>query len=1513
MSLIQLKNSLNAGELSPSLFGRTDLEKYQSGCSTARNWFVDYRGGLKTRPGFAYVGLCLQEYDGGPPPRDIPFQFNIDQGYALEFGTGPDGNYMRPKFHGAYITETGSLNVNPLYGSIEAYVGTDTPVGYNTFGGTMIQDRSSDFLVQLEGFPTTGSAGLKLFARDDVGNEVNQKTISDLGIGGIFNDGGRVLHPNGNIYFIEGASNSAIVDIVRADTLSFLGTFGTGGSHIGSDATHLALSFQMIPVIRGATDQLVSVGLALAGQNNEVSLWTCPSGTLAFIGLDTTSEANAFVCEGERGSGGYYALGSPTYAGGSPYPFSLYSADSSLGASLVSIVSLSPTDIDPTWTNISLVVGPGFDNSDKNLLVCVATNDVVANPSYIIKVDASTGDVLWTSPITSNILPHLFLNRSYLDGNFDFLDDSVNNVVHVDLSDGSQTSTPWNHGLSQDGQWYDNSLGQIFFLTLGYTEGSGPIPTYVGSYLASSGNTVPVFRFMTMYSSQTRSGAGADPNPILSITNSNPAVFTFEFDHGYSVGDWIYVYDAQEMDEFNGRTWKIVSVPLATTLTVANIYTDVSVDSTLFPTYTGDAVTERLFTLDTPYAKEDLPYLKYAQSADVMTLTLVNTDTGTEYPPYTLTRHGQADWTITQDTFTSGIEAPVGPMVTAMSSSTPTTWYSYIVTAVSRDSGEESVASAVVSVQNNDISIYQGSNLISWDPVDGASSYNVYSAPPSYAATAPISSVFGYIGTALGPGFTDNNVTPDFTVVPPVHFDPFARGAVTDVVIDSGGMNFSQGTVEWSVTSATGSGFDGYPVIVNGSVAGFLINNQGQGYLNTDTISFSDTGGGVATGNYHVTSNPSDGDMLSMNGATIEFKNSADITHPNFQIAIGTTIPFTLQALSARLNSSVNNPNWNVATYTNDDSHLYITYKTPGAQGNSYTLGAAPPGWTRSGTTLTNGGTDGSGASGHLIVGPSTGTYPSVPAYFQQRRIYGNSQNKPDTYWMSQVGSFSNMDSSIPVTDADSITGTPWAQQVNGINFFVPMPGGLVTFTGKQAWQVNGGGAAAITPSNQTAVAQAFNGCSALVPPLPINYDILFIQAKGSIARDLAYNFFTNIYTGTDLTVFSNHLFLYNTVTQWCWCEEPYKLVWALRNDGTLLCLTYLKEQEVYAWTRHDTNGLFVSVCSVTEPPVDALYVITQRYINGRWRYFSERMNDRLWNNVEASYCVDAGVSYPVPQLTSGLAYWLTVPDQTLGSESSDLFPDAILDMDAITGTTTFSVSDGTFTFTSDNVGDVIRAAGGLATILSLNSSTSVEVDITVPSNNVSQDDPLNVPFPVASGSWSLSVPTTTVVNLDHLEGMSVSILADGSVVQNQVVTNGQITLDETASIVTVGLPYTCQAQTMYLEHTDQTGTAQNRRKNISAVGLRVEATRGLQIGADQIDASTQQNYTPKPWVNMVEIKERSNQVDAGVAVPLYTGDYYQAITSSWNLKGQVAIQQTYPLPATVLSVISYWDIGDNR
>ena len=779
---------------------------------------------------------------------------------------------------------------------------------------------------------------------------------------------------------------------------------------------------------------------------------------------------------------------------------------------------------------------------------------------------------------------------------------------------------------------------------------------------------------------------------ISGATNASLAVLTVA-SHGYSPGDWVFISGMIGMTNLNGLTWIVNTAPDGNHITLTDLF-GTPVNSTNFGIYVSGGTTARIYTVAAPYAAVDLPFLKYAQSADVMSLTCVNQLTLTEYAPYDLERNGATSWAFTAVTFASSIAAPTGVSAAAQSSTTVTTWYSYVVTAVDV-TGQESVASSAATVENNDIGVFAGSNTVSWSAVTGATSYNIYAASPIYGAGTPSGVLFGFLGTSTGLNFIDSNITADFTNVPPVHSDPFARGA------------------------------------------------------------------------------------------------------PN----------------------------------------------------------------------------------------PATGTYPGTVAYFQERRAYGYTLNNPDTYYMTQPGAFLNMDSSIPVSDSDAIIGTPWAQQVNGIQFMIPMPGGLVVLTGRGAWQLNGGASAALTPSDQTATPQAYNGCNDTVQPIVVNYDILYVQAKGSIVRDLSYNFFVNIYTGTDMTVLSNQLFTDHQIQQWAWSEEPYKVVWAIREDGVMLSLTYLKEQDVYGWSRHDTNGLWVGSCSVTEPPVDAVYLIAKRYVQGSWVYYAERMDNRDWAQAEDCWCVDAGLSYPMPQ------------------------PNATLTAGAASGVATFNASSAVFS--AGNVGSIIRMGGGIATITNYNSTTSVTANITQPITETLQNDPNNMPIPAASGNWSMTAPVNVISGLNHLEGKTVAILADGGVIANQTVVLGTVTLPQAATAIVIGLPFTAQLQTLYLEPQGLQETSQSARKNVYSVTVRMESSRGMTVGTNQPDASTQPNDATVPWTGMKQFKERSANINAGSSIPLFTGDERINVPADWNTKGQVAIMQTYPLPSNVVGVITEYEIGD--
>jgi hypothetical protein len=498
---------------------------------------------------------------------------------------------------------------------------------------------------------------------------------------------------------------------------------------------------------------------------------------------------------------------------------------------------------------------------------------------------------------------------------------------------------------------------------------------------------------------------------------------------------------------------------------------------------------------------------------------------------------------------------------------------------------------------------------------------------------------------------------------------------------------------------------------------------------------------------------------------------------------------------------------------------------------------------------------------------PLSGNNPATVTYDQQRKVYAGSDAAPETFWMSKPGQFENFDVSSPVQPSDAITGTLVSRQVNQIKHMVSMPNGLIMLTSGGAWQVTGVGGV-LSPTTIQATPQAYNGAGD-VPPLTINYEIIYVQQKGTIVRDLSYSFYTNIYTGSDLSVLSNHLFTGYTIAEWCYAEEPFKIIWAVRSDGTLLALTYMKDQEVFGWSRHETQGRFKSVSTIPEGSEDAVYVVVERSIGGELIKFVERMHTRFMPyGPEDAFFVDCGLT-------------------TTATE-----PAADITLSASTGTIEIEASAAVFA--SGNVGSVIRAGGGIMTITAFTDSTHVTALVTRDITDVDNFHDPELVWPQEAGSWTMDAPFTTISGLDHLEGETVAILADGNVVTPQVVMNGQIILPTAVTKATVGLAYTAQLQTLYLDTGEP--TVQGKRKNIAAMTARVDQTRGLKMGPT--------------FGDLTEFKERDPNT-LGQPIDLFSGDDRMIIGGGWTTEGQMCLQQDNPLPVTVLGVIPEITLGD--
>jgi hypothetical protein len=167
-------------------------------------------------------------------------------------------------------------------------------------------------------------------------------------------------------------------------------------------------------------------------------------------------------------------------------------------------------------------------------------------------------------------------------------------------------------------------------------------------------------------------------------------------------------------------------------------------------------------------------------------------------------------------------------------------------------------------------------------------------------------------------------------------------------------------------------------------------------------------------------------------------------------------------------------------------------------------------------------------------------------------------------------------------------------------------------------------------------------------------------------------------------------------------------------------------------------------------------------------------------------------------------------------------------------------------------------------------------------------------------------VPVTQVSGLDHLEGKSVAILGDGSVVPSQIVRGGAVALDGCYSKVLVGLAATADLATLDLELPSQSGTVQGQPKKISQVTLRVKDARGIQVGIEQEVPAGATSGMP----TLTEIKQRSMEM-LGSPMQPYSGDWQVSIPTEWNRGGRLFIRQSYPLPCTILAVVPEVVIGD--
>lgn len=507
------------------------------------------------------------------------------------------------------------------------------------------------------------------------------------------------------------------------------------------------------------------------------------------------------------------------------------------------------------------------------------------------------------------------------------------------------------------------------------------------------------------------------------------------------------------------------------------------------------------------------------------------------------------------------------------------------------------------------------------------------------------------------------------------------------------------------------------------------------------------------------------------------------------------------------------------------------------------------------------------------------GDTPAACAFHGQRQVFAGSANRPDRVSGSRVGDLRDFTLDFVEPTADD----PYRHDIapeEAQPFYGLASIGQLAVLGEGSIRIMGGDADGVITFDASGSRIASAEGSANIQPLVVDDRLLYVESRSTYIRELAYNLTTGGfegYVGRDMGIWAEHLFRGYTIVDWAYTRIPESTVWVVRSDGVLLGLTYVVEQDVWAWHRHRLGGDDVAVktvCAIPESNQDVLYVGVKRTIDGSDVQYIERLLPRKAGR-EPNYDIRSDALF----LDSYLTYDGTNTDGatylTLTNAGSPtwLAGDAGYTLTATAGTP----------FTAGDVGNGFRlsdAAGNEVEceVTAYTSTTIVTVALLT-------DCPLSLRGGDSTTAWVRMVDD--ISGLDHLEGETVGILADGNVLAQDTVTSGALTtFARPYGIVHVGVPITAELELLPLDSVDRQGASADKKRVVNAATLFMINSRGVTAGPD---SSTQRPFE-------LETGETTST--------LITGRRQVRLPGLSNREGRIVIQQAQPLPAALAGVI---------
>lgn len=517
------------------------------------------------------------------------------------------------------------------------------------------------------------------------------------------------------------------------------------------------------------------------------------------------------------------------------------------------------------------------------------------------------------------------------------------------------------------------------------------------------------------------------------------------------------------------------------------------------------------------------------------------------------------------------------------------------------------------------------------------------------------------------------------------------------------------------------------------------------------------------------------------------------------------------------------------------------------------------------------------------------GDYPRCVTFFEERLYWAGTDNNPQTMWASKSGDFLNMDQGTGLDD-ESVEFTLATDDVNVIRWMKASDVLLVGTVGGE-FKLHGNGNP-VTPSNVRVVQETKYG-SSTVTPVTSGRAVLFNQRATKKIRQMIFDLNVEGYVAPDLTILAEDI-TGDGITHMAYQQEPDSIIWAVRDDGTLIGLTYQRDQQVVAWHQHPIGGYFgEATITVTDAAnIAAGSTITITLSDGTTEIMTATADDPPASPNEFSLGDGSnnGVADNIAIGTGGVLGINALTNLTAPNPAANVV--TVTDQAAGLNLLSITSSDST-RLTVTNQGQAV--AESVAVIPSADGKSDelwASIKRTVDGNTVRYVEYLDPAIFVDSGLTYSGSAVSSLGGLDHLEGQCVQIVGDDAVFSRAIVSSGTVTTSAAVSTAYIGLHYPTELTTLQPEVPQRDGSSFGKKKSWNRIILNLYQTLGISVNDNQLVFRT-----------------GGDAMDS--APPKFTGQF--DITSlGWKeVDTTITVKQEQPLGMTLISMSGELNVND--